>query len=57
MQISKESTEAFAVFGYAFYLQPLLMPLLHEMPPGRIGVELTTKATAIVTLGMDKTYA
>lgn len=42
--------EAVAVLSFAFYLQPMLLPLLKEMPPGDIGVELTSKALQFVTM-------
>ncbi len=51
LQWSADLPEAFVVLGYAFYIQPMLMPLLHEMPPGQLGVRLTTTAVRYVTLG------
>lgn len=39
--------EAFAIMGFAFYCQPMLLPLLHEMPRGPRGLKLTSRATAI----------
>ncbi|KAK9845342.1 hypothetical protein WJX81_003878 [Elliptochloris bilobata] len=44
--------ESFAVLGFAFYLQPCLLPLLAEMPPGAAGVRLMTAATRTVVLGV-----
>lgn len=42
---------AVSVFGFAFFLQPFIMPLLSEMPPGRTGVILTSWAMRITLLG------
>ncbi|CAK0750260.1 hypothetical protein CVIRNUC_001976 [Coccomyxa viridis] len=44
--------EAFAVLGFAFYVQPMLMPLLHELPPGPASVSLTATAVRIVVIGV-----
>ena len=51
LQWSPDLPEAFVLLGYAFYVQPMLMPLLHEMPPGQLGVRLMTTAVRYVTLG------
>ena len=51
MQWSPDVPEAFAVYGFAFYVQPMLMPLLQEMPAGPLGVSLMTTAVRVVTLG------
>ena len=50
-QWSADLPEAFVILGYAFYVQPMLMPLLHEMPAGQLGVQLMTTAVRYVTLG------
>lgn len=34
-----------------FYVQPMLLPLLKEMPAGQLGVDLTCRATQLVTMG------
>lgn len=47
--------ESFAIVNFAFYLHPMLMPLLHEMPAGRLGVTLTASAVDIVVLGVATT--
>jgi len=47
-----ELPESFAVLGFAFYLQPCLLPLMAEMPPGAAGVRLMTSATRTVVLGV-----
>eukprot|EP00887_Chlorella_sp_A99_P003836 scaffold11.g3836.t1 len=38
-----------AVLSFSFYLQPMLLPMLREMPIGQLGVDLTARATQIVT--------
>ena len=38
-------------FPCSFYLTPLLLPLLREMPAGKLGVDLTCSALQLVTLG------
>lgn len=42
--------EAVAVFSFAFYLHPMLLPLLHEMPSGPFGVTMTCRAAQIATV-------
>lgn len=32
IRISSDLTEAAAILGYAFYMQPMLLPLLHDLP-------------------------
>lgn len=44
--------EAFVVLGFAFYLQPMMMPLLHDMPPGPTGLAITSTAVKIVIIGV-----
>ncbi|DBB04668.1 TPA: hypothetical protein ACH3X1_012728 [Trebouxia sp. C0004] len=44
--------EAFVVLGFAFYLQPMMMPLLHDMPPGPSGLAITSSAVKIVIIGV-----
>ena len=39
------------VLGFAFYLQPMMMPLLHDMPPGPTGLAITSTAVKIVIIG------
>ena len=36
--------EAFAVFAYAFYMQPMMMALLPEMPAGALGAAVMVRA-------------
>lgn len=52
MQAGGDLPEAFAVLGFAFYVQPMLMPLLHELPPGPASVSLTATAVRIVVIGV-----
>jgi solute carrier family 38 (sodium-coupled neutral amino acid transporter), member 11 len=37
---SENIAEAFALIGFSFYLHPLMMPMLQELPPGRKGVKI-----------------
>lgn len=41
--------EAAAVLGFAFYLAPVLFPLLHELPPSPRGPRLAARASRGVT--------
>lgn len=40
----------FSLFGFAFYLQAIMMPLLGEMPPGRTGAKITNLASAVTVM-------
>ncbi|KAI3429787.1 hypothetical protein D9Q98_010100 [Chlorella vulgaris] len=44
--------ESVGVLSFAFYLTPMLLPLLREMPAGSVGVDLTCRAVQIVTAGV-----
>ncbi|KAJ9521884.1 hypothetical protein QJQ45_024748 [Haematococcus lacustris] len=44
--------EAFAVLGFAFYMQPMLMPLLAEMPRGEAGMKVSEQAVHITLYGV-----
>lgn len=44
--------ESISILSFAFYLQPLLLPLLSEMPDGDRGLKITCKALRHVTLGI-----
>lgn len=35
----------------SFYLTPMLLPLLREMPAGKVGVDVTCTALQVVTVG------
>ena len=50
--MTSDLPEAFSVLGFAFYIQPMIMPLLHEMPAGQQGIELTRRAVYIVVMGV-----
>ena len=52
MQSAAQLPEAFVVLGFAFYVQPMMMPLLHDMPPGPHGLHITSQAVKIVIIGM-----
>eukprot|EP00216_Chloropicon_sp_CCMP2111_P001581 CAMPEP_0198234848 /NCGR_PEP_ID=MMETSP1446-20131203/727_1 /TAXON_ID=1461542 ORGANISM="Unidentified sp, Strain CCMP2111" /NCGR_SAMPLE_ID=MMETSP1446 /ASSEMBLY_ACC=CAM_ASM_001112 /LENGTH=460 /DNA_ID=CAMNT_0043915673 /DNA_START=133 /DNA_END=1515 /DNA_ORIENTATION=+ len=41
--------EAFGVFGFAFYLQPLLLPLYQELPRGKKGKVIAKQALHLAT--------
>ncbi|GLI61167.1 hypothetical protein VaNZ11_003454 [Volvox africanus] len=47
VKVDAHLPEAFAVLGFAFYMQPMLMPLLKEMPSGPTGTRLTERAVHI----------
>ena len=51
LQSAGQLPEAFVVLGFAFYLQPMMMPLLHDMPPGPSGFAITSTAVKIVIIG------
>lgn len=51
LQSAGQLPEAFVVLGFAFYLQPMMMPLLHDMPPGPTGLAITSTAVKIVIIG------
>ncbi|PRW60760.1 amino acid transporter [Chlorella sorokiniana] len=44
--------EAIGVLSFAFYLTPMLLPLLREMPAGKVGVDVTCTALQVVTVGI-----
>jgi hypothetical protein len=49
--------EAFSVVGYAFYMQPMMMPLLQEMPPGHGGITVMTRAVHTTLFGAHPVVA
>jgi amino acid permease len=49
----RELPEAVSVLSFAFYTQPMLLPLLSEMPAGREGVEVMCRALKAVTMGEE----
>lgn len=45
IRISSDLTEAAAILGYAFYMQPMLLPLLHDLPhEGGVGARVLVKS-------------
>ncbi|EFN59745.1 hypothetical protein CHLNCDRAFT_133361 [Chlorella variabilis] len=52
MRWTPETPEAVSVFSYAFYVHPMLLPLLQELPRGRPGVDLLSRAVAVATVGV-----
>lgn len=52
MKWTPDLPEAFAVLGFSFYVHPMLMPLLHEMPRGDVGFKLISTATTIAVGGV-----
>lgn len=50
-QVNDQLPEAFSLLGYAFYLQPLIMPIIREMPEGRSGRQALTAAVHSSLLG------
>jgi hypothetical protein len=51
LQVNDQLPEAFALLGYAFYLQPLIMPIIREMPEGKAGRQALTAAVHSSLLG------
>ncbi|KAG6555451.1 hypothetical protein Mapa_002681 [Marchantia paleacea] len=43
-------TQAVSIFGFAFYVQPIMMPLLAEVPDGIVGVKIISYSMRIVVL-------
>lgn len=44
--------DAFALIGFSFYLHPLMMPMLTEMPAGPRGVRILSDSVTIVIMGV-----
>jgi hypothetical protein len=51
LQVTKDLPEAFSLLGFAFYLQPLMMPIIREMPEGRTGRNALSAAVHASVLG------
>jgi amino acid permease len=51
LQLSDRLPEAFSLLGYAFYLQPLIMPIIREMPEGATGRSALIAAVHSALLG------
>uniref|UniRef100_A0A383VGQ9 Amino acid transporter transmembrane domain-containing protein n=1 Tax=Tetradesmus obliquus TaxID=3088 RepID=A0A383VGQ9_TETOB len=55
LKVDSHLPEAFAVVGYAFYMQPMMMPLLREMPEGQHGVRIMQRAVHATLFGVALT--
>lgn len=44
--------DAVAILSFSFYLAPMLLPLLSEMPPGRAGQDALCRALQVTTCGI-----
>ena len=40
-----------SVIGFAFYLQPIAMPMLREMPPGEVGYKILSFCMRVTIMG------
>ena len=40
-----------SVIGFAFYLQPIAMPMLREMPPGEAGYKILSFCMRVTIMG------
>jgi solute carrier family 38 (sodium-coupled neutral amino acid transporter), member 11 len=50
-QVTDDLPEAVSLLGFAFYLQPLMMPIMREMPSGPGGRAALTRAVHASLLG------
>ncbi|XP_057861374.2 uncharacterized protein LOC131069823 isoform X3 [Cryptomeria japonica] len=46
----KNISQATSIFGFAFYVQPIMMPYLMELPSGKVGIGILKWATRFVVL-------
>ena len=44
LSMQEDAAEAFGILGFAFYIQPIVLPLLSEMPKGKAGVRVAKNA-------------
>jgi hypothetical protein len=51
LQVTEDLPEAFSLLGFAFYLQPLMMPIIREMPEGKTGRNALSAAVHASVLG------
>lgn len=51
LQVTDQLPEAFSLLGFAFYLQPLIMPIIREMPEGKAGRQALTAAVHTSLMG------
>ncbi|XP_057861373.1 uncharacterized protein LOC131069823 isoform X2 [Cryptomeria japonica] len=49
----KNISQATSIFGFAFYVQPIMMPYLMELPSGKVGIGILKWATRFVVLGIS----
>ncbi|KAK9810574.1 hypothetical protein WJX73_001484 [Symbiochloris irregularis] len=47
----EQIASAISVYGFIFYIQPIMMPMLPEMPPGKVGVRALSVATCVTIAG------
>lgn len=47
------SAHTFALLGFSFYIHPLMMPMLAELPPGRVGLRIMSDSIKLVILGFS----
>ncbi|RMZ56478.1 hypothetical protein APUTEX25_001325 [Auxenochlorella protothecoides] len=52
VRLTPDLPEAIGVLSFAFYVHPMLLPMLAEMPAGARGVALTARANQLVTSGV-----
>lgn len=52
IRLTADLPEAVGVLSFAFYVHPMLLPMLAEMPRGAEGQRLTALATELVTSGV-----
>lgn len=55
-KVTDDLPEAFSLLGFAFYLQPLMMPIIREMPEGRAGRNALTAAVHTSLLGSSLVF-
>lgn len=55
IKVDSHLPEAFSVIGYAFYMQPMMMPMLREMPEGAAGTTVMHSAVRVVLFGVALT--
>ena len=46
-----------SIIGFAFYLQPIAMPMLREMPPGEVGYKILSLCMRITIMGAPRAPA
>lgn len=44
-------SQATSIFGFSFYIQPIMMPYLLEVSSGKVGISILKWSTQIVVLG------